>query len=437
MDTPICDFVKSYAESGTMRLHMPGHKGNGPLGFEAFDITEIAGADSLYDASQIIAESEKNASQIFGCPTFYSTEGASQCIRAMLYLCLLQAKKDGKRPFIAAGRNAHKVLISAAALLDFDIHWLWPEDNHNYLCCPITPDGLDAQLSKMKEKPVAVYITSPDYLGNMADIAGLAKIAHAHGCLLTVDCAHGAYLKFLSESLHPMDLGADLCCCSAHKTLPVLTGGAYLHTSPALVPYAKNALALFGSTSPSYLILQSLDAVNPLLSGDFSKQLRHAICAADELKAKLTDYRFVGDEPTKLTVDAKAYGYTGTELAEILRGNGVECEFSDPDFLVLMCSIHTDFAQLEAALSAIPKKPALHTESPRLIPPLKAQSIREAALSPNETISVSNSEGRILASATVGCPPAVPILVCGERIDRHSIHLFQYYGISHCNVVCE
>ena len=112
-DTPICDFVRRYAESGTARLHMPGHKGRGALGFEQFDITEIAGADSLYEADGIIAQSEANASLLFGCPTFYSTEGSSQCIRAMLYLALLYGKETGRKPVIAAGRNAHKSFLTA------------------------------------------------------------------------------------------------------------------------------------------------------------------------------------------------------------------------------------------------------------------------------------------------------------------------------------
>ena len=384
MDKPICDFVKAYAESGTARLHMPGHKGTGPLGMEQLDITEIAGADSLYDAEGIIAQSEANASRVFDCPTFYSTEGSSQCIRAMLYLCLLQAKGQGKRPRIAAGRNAHKVLLSAAALLDLDVHWLWPRDGGSYLSCPITAEDLDEELSKMAEKPVAVYITSPDYLGKMADIAALAAAAHAHGCLLAVDCAHGAYLKFLPQSLHPMDLGADLCCASAHKTLPVLTGGAYLHTAPALARDAKNALSLFGSTSPSYLILQSLDAVNPLLSGEFPIQLRKTAQAVADLKCHLPRYRFVGDEPTKLTVDTKAYGYTGVELADILRKKGVECEFADPDHLVLMCGTSTDFPGLEAALSSVAPRSPLPCSAPQLHRPERVLSIREAALSPGK-----------------------------------------------------
>lgn len=438
MDTPICDFVKAYAESGKLRLHMPGHKGCGSLGVESLDITEISGADSLYEASGIIAKSEANASHLFGCPTFFSTEGASQCIRAMLYLCLLRAKSEGKRPVIAAGRNAHKILLSAAALLDFEIRWLYPECEGNYLSCPITPDALNRTLSEMNEKPVAVYLTSPDYLGHMLPIAQLAQVAHDHGCLLAVDNAHGAYLKFLPESLHPMDLGADLCCSSAHKTLPVLTGGAYLHTSPALAGQAKNALALFGSTSPSYLILQSLDQANKILAEDYSEALSATAKAVSQLKTRLNGYTFLGDEPMKLTIAAKHYGYTGTQLAQHLARSGIEWEFSDPDFLTLMVSPETGadgLKRLEKALAAIPCRTPLAEPPPRLFKPKSVLSIREALLSPWETIPVENSLGRILATPSVGCPPAVPIVVCGEEIDEAALQCFHYYGIQTCSVV--
>lgn len=440
MDTPICDFVQAYAESKSLRLHMPGHKGIGPLGLEQLDITEISGADSLYEASGIIAKSEENASSLFGCPTFYSTEGSSQCIRAMLYLCLLHAKRTGKQPLIAAGRNAHKVLLSAAALLNLDIAWLYPEDGGSYLSCHISADGLDNALMNMAEKPVAVYVTSPDYLGNMLDIAALTQVAHRHGCLLIVDNAHGAYLKFLPQSLHPMDLGADLCCDSAHKTLPVLTGGAYLHTSPALSGQAKNALALFGSTSPSYLILQSLDAANRTLAQNYKTELAQVIDAVQALKSRLTGYCFVGSEPIKLTINTKPYGYTGTELAAALRQIGIECEFADPDFLVLMVTPETGAAgleRLEQALRSIPQQEAIGSPSPEFHIPNRVMTIRQAILCPCETVPVGQSVGRILAAATVGCPPAVPIAVCGEQIDGELIERFRYYGIGTCCVVAQ
>ncbi len=256
MNTPIHDFVTRYKDLRPARFHMPGHKGRGPLGCEALDLTEIPGADSLYEAAGIIAQSEANASRLFGCPSFYSTEGSSQCIKAMLLLAMQSchserseesdssaahrtATKDGGRGFLTAfgmtkskgfrvlaARNVHKAFLSAAALLDLEVLWL-PGSEGSYLSAELTPETLAAALEESGAQ--AVYLTCPDYLGFLPDLKPLAEACHAHGALLLVDNAHGAYLRFLSPSRHPMDLGADLCCDSAHKTLPVLTGGAYLH----------------------------------------------------------------------------------------------------------------------------------------------------------------------------------------------------------------
>ena len=287
MTTPICDFARRYAERHALRLHMPGHKGCGFLGVEQWDITEIDGADSLYEAEGIIRESEDNASALFGVPTFYSTEGSSQCIRAMLYLAALHAKKQGKRPRILAGRNAHKTFLSAVALLDVEVEWLLPREGESYLSCKVSAEDVAARLSAMGEKPTAVYLTSPDYLGNVADIAAIAEVCHRYGVLLVVDNAHGAYLKFLQPSRHPMDLGADMCCDSAHKTFPVLTGGAYLHAVEEFAPQCKNALQLFGSTSPSYLIMESLDGANAYLANGYREKLAAFAEKVQGLKERL------------------------------------------------------------------------------------------------------------------------------------------------------
>lgn len=440
MDTPICDFVRRYAQSNTLRLHMPGHKGNAFLGVEQLDITEVHGADSLYEAEGIIAQSEDNASSLFGCRTFYSTEGSSQCIRAMLYLALLQAKQQGRPPLIAAARNVHKTFLSAVALLDLDVMWLYPENEESYLSSTISPQKLDALLQSAEQKPAAVYLTSPDYLGNIAPIREIAAVCHRHGVLLLVDNAHGAYLRFLEKSLHPMDLGADLCCASAHKTLPVLTGGAYLHISSGEISkQAKNALALFGSTSPSYLILQSLDLANAYLEG-----YQHMLCSflpeLDQLKHDLSDqgFQLVGSEPMKITIAAKSYGYTGNELAQYLREQGIECEFSDPDYLVLMLTpeiADEDLRRLKTALLSAPKRPPILQLPPQPRIGKKSLSVGEAMFSPGELVPVTESEGRILAAASVGCPPAVPILVCGEEIDRDAVDCFRYYGVESVTVV--
>lgn len=435
MRTPICDFVGQYTQSGTQRLHMPGHKGKGPLGFEDRDITEIAGADSLYEAQGIIAQSEENASALFGCPTFYATEGASQCIRAMVCLAMLDAAAKGRQVRIAAGRNAHKTFLSAVALLDIPVVWLYPKDSESYLSCTVTAADVDAL-----EDITALYLTSPDYLGNVADIAAISAICRKKGILLLTDNAHGAYLRFLQPSLHPMDLGADLCCDSAHKTLCVLTGGAYLHIRDSrLAQQAKNALALFGSTSPSYLILQSLDAANAELAAGFPQQLAALIPKIAQCKTALqaAGYRFAGNEPMKLTILAKPYGYNGTELAQQLRQQGVECEFADPDYVVLMPAPGTDLDKVEAALFAIAQKAPIPTPAPAFSRPEAVLSVRQAMFRPSRYVAVENALGCILCDASVGCPPAVPILVCGERIDRAALAAFRYYGIESVSVCQE
>ena len=437
MKTPICDYVNQYAASNSLRLHMPGHKGRGSLGVEGLDITEISGADSLYEASGIIWQSEENASGLFGCPTFYSTEGSSQCIRAMVQLAMEYAKTQGKRPVIAAGRNAHKTFLSAAALLDPEVVWIIGGED-SYLSCHISP----AQLSQVCEscQPAAVYVTSPDYLGRVADIKALAEVAHRYGALLLVDNAHGAYLRFLQPSCHPMDLGADLCCDSAHKTLPVLTGGAYLHTTAQFAQGAKDALALFGSTSPSYLILQSLDACNAYLAEGYREKLDAFLPAAEALKSRLVAAGFClyGNEPMKITLHTKPWGYRGVELGDMLEKAGIICEFADPDYLVLMLTPEVGMeglARLEQALLAVPRREPIEEKAPLFHRCLQAVSIREAMLSPKCHLPVEDAVGYILASPSVGCPPAVPIAVCGERIDREACEAFRYYGITHCQVM--
>ena len=438
MNTPVADFVQRYAKAGTARLHMPGHKGRCFLGCEPWDITEIHGADALYEAEGILAESEQNAAALFGSQrTCYSTEGSSQCIRAMLYLAVAAS---GSHTVVAA-RNVHRAFVSAAALLDLEIRWLWPEESRSLCGCPISPAQLEETLHSLPEPPAAVYLTSPDYLGGMAEIPALAQVCHQHGTLLLVDNAHGAYLRFLQPSLHPLDLGADLCCDSAHKTLPVLTGGAYLHLSLAaptqLASLAKSALGLFGSTSPSYLTLASLDLCNRYLAEGYPQRLAEAVERLAELRERLTaaGWRVEPSDPLRVTVAAPR-GVTGQELAGQLRRQGAECEYADRDFLVLMATPENTPEELAQAAAALGQCPG-EANPPQL--PLargeRACSIRQAAFAPRETVDAAHSLGRVCGLPTVGCPPAIPIAVSGERITPEALALFAYYGIEQVEVL--
>ena len=148
MKTPIADFLADYEKKNISRFHMPGHKGKSLLGFEHLDITEIKGADALYEADGIIAKSERNATALFGSRrTCYSTEGSSQCIRAMLYLALTHCTAEG-RPVVVAARNVHKAFVYAAAMLDFDVVWLWPEQQKSLCGCPVSAEQLEEVLAQ-------------------------------------------------------------------------------------------------------------------------------------------------------------------------------------------------------------------------------------------------------------------------------------------------
>lgn len=441
MSAPICAFVRAYAQSHAARLHMPGHKGRAVLGFEPLDITEIDGADELYAPSGIIAESEAQAGALFGAHTLYSAGGSTLCIQTMLHLLALHAREKGERPLILAGRNAHRAFVNAAALLDLPVRWLYPASGSSYHSCSVTPEALAGALRR--ERPSAVYLTSPDYLGNVLDIRGLARVCRAAEVPLAVDNAHGAYLRFLPAPAHPIGLGATLCCDSAHKTLPVVTGGAYLHIAPdapeVFHARAKASMSLFGSSSPSYLILQSLDAANDRMEA-FRAALAGFLPLADALKARVAahGWDFLPGEPLKLTLRPKSFGYTGPELACTLESARLFPEFYDPDFVVLMLSPYNgpaELVRLGDALTALPRRSAVTSAPPPPPRPAAVHTPREALFAASELVSPDAALGRVSASAVLSCPPAVPLAVCGERIDECVVANLKYYAHTRCAVL--
>lgn len=442
MKTPIVSFLKSYQEKSPVRMHMPGHKGCGILGFEGMDLTEIYGADELFAAEGIIKESEQNASSLFGCPTYYSTQGSTLCIQTMCTILCQDAKSKGKKPKILAGRNAHRSFIHAAALLDFDIAWLY--GNSDYLSCTISTETLEKEI--LENNPTAVYLTNPDYLGNLLDIKSLASICKKHDVLLAIDNAHGAYLRFLEPSLHPIDLGADLCCDSAHKTLPVLTGGAYLHLSDSLNQVWKNDvkhfMEYFSSTSPSYLIMASLDATNEVLDTTFKKSLSECIQRVDVLKNALIQhgYTILSGEPMKITISTKEFGYTGNEIANLLMECDIYPEFYDSDYIVLMPSPYNtkdDLKRLETCLCKIERKSVVFNSFPKLERARKVMNVRQALFAQSTMLEVSKSLGQVCSSVSVSCPPAILPVIPGEVISESSVEVMKYYGIETVRVVKE
>lgn len=418
MNTPIHDFLREYAARRTVRCHMPGGKGrNDPL-----DITEIFGADSLYESAGIIRESERNAAALFGAgDTLYSCGGSTLCIQGMLGTA---RALTGKRT-IAAGRYSHRSLVSACALLGFDVRWIDPGE---FLGAAVSPEAVEAAIG---DDTAAVFLNAVDYYGGTADIPAISEICRKRGVLLLADNAHGAYRAFTGD--HPIALGADMTADSAHKTLPALTGAAYLHLKNAAHrPAAKKAMALFGSSSPSYLIMDSLDLCNRFLAEE-GDRARAVMAEIARLKARL---RRLGiplreSDPMRITADAAAFGYTGDGLSAALRDGGAECEMSDERHTVLLFSAAQpmeDFSRLSEIFSGIPKKPPLLIPPHKPLKPESVFSLREALFSEKETEKTENAEGRICAEIVSPCPPCVPLVMPGERIDGDCVEELLRYG---------
>lgn len=441
MNTPIYDFLAEYAESGILRCHMPGHKGRGA--FDALDrlckldITEISGADSLFEANGIIAESESNMSALYKtAATVYSAGGSTLCIQTMLALM----KQENRRVF--AVRNVHRAFLNAAALLGLEVEWIMPHYSEGILSGEIDLNAVESALSSCGS-PSCLYITSPDYTGRLADIAALAAVCRKYGSKLLVDNAHGAHLAFFSKSLHPIALGADLCCDSAHKTLPALTGAAMLHTSsPEYADRLKHTMSLFASTSPSYLIMASLDLCNKYIAEKIRQDIAENLMMINRFKERFSERLVFADgEPFHITVKAAASGLNGKAVADSLRENGVECEYSDSELVILLMSpvnSQEDYIRLGDALEKTVESSRKCTVSARsfcLPQPRSIMSIREAIFARSEEILVENAAGRVCASVKVPCPPAVPIAVSGELITQEHINIFKNYGIATVNVV--
>jgi len=442
MDTPVYDFIQRYIDGGSVRAHMPGHKGR-PLagcGFGTafpYDITEIEGADVLFEANGIIRESEKNAAKLFGtAATLYSAGGSTLCIQAMLAAV---CRNGGT--FICA-RNAHRSVTNAAVLLDLTPLWFYPDyEDGSVVSGNITAASVERAIEKYGgQNPSCVFITSLDYLGRLAPVKEIAAVCHRHGLPLLVDNAHGAYLAFLKENLHPIALGADICCDSAHKTLPALTGAAYLHTANSeLVPDLKRCMALFGSTSPSYLILASLDLCNRYLAGSFRNDLAETVKRVSELKSQLGFLIVRDTEPLKVTFYAYPCGLRGHALAGQLRRSGVEAEYADETHTVLMFSTSNteeDYARTASAAQML-MCPRILLRPPEFefTEPVRAMSPREAFFAEKEAVPIEKALGRTAADSVTVCPPCIPIAAAGEVIDENILKILKMYSISQIFVV--
>lgn len=447
-DTPLYTALKEHRALHRASFHTPGHKTNpAALSDDLFslDFTELPDTDSLFEAEGPILRAEQAAARLFGAKrTLLSAGGCSLCIQTMLRLA---APRGGK---ILCGRVVHRSAVNAMALLGLEPVWAMGGDL--------------PQAAALHPDVRAVYVTSPNYYGELADIPALAAACRAQGVPLLVDNAHGAHLLFTEPVLHPLALGASMTACSAHKTLNVLTGGAWLNIADErFAGDAKAAMALFGSTSPSYPVMASLDWCRAWLEEngraafvDLQARVRELKKLAEGLGLHVPGMGWWEDprrwDPTRITLDASSVGLTGPQAAELLRRAGCEPEYADGQFVVLIATpfnTERDFEKLEAgvrlladkqARAAIPLPRGLgerhisHTDGMPPLPPARV-SLREAVFAPSETVLLKTAVGRTAAESACPCPPGVPVVMPGEEITKDAADFLRAYGFSTIKVL--
>lgn len=426
-------FLTNYASSGFARFHVPGHMGNCDFINNIspkFDITEIDGSDSLYQSNGIISDLESQISNLFNAQSVISAGGSTLCIQTMLSLI--------KNKPIIAMRGSHISFYNTCALLGISPHWI--EDSLNGFFSTM-PTASDIETALLKEsEPVAVYITSPNYYGVCADIAEISKVCKKYGALLVVDNAHGSHLNFTAKNVHPMSLEADICCDSFHKTLPTLTGSAVLHTKPGLFhkEQIKHAMSLFGSTSPSYLIMHSIGLCVDWLEKNGKLAFESLETQKRDL-IKKTGIKVLETDCSKITIDCSYVDKSGNYVAKFLRNNKIEPEYADERYVVLVLSpflSDDDWRSLDMCLKKLPHKSnTCKNYEYKFTLPKRAIGLRDAYFSESTKISVNRSLGKVCARCEWECPPGIPIVVAGEFINNQTIDLLNKNNIESIYVV--
>lgn len=441
METPLYSALLAHQKKNRSSFHTPGHKNAGKFfqtNFYELDYTELPDTDSLFEAESCILKAEAAAAKAFSSLLcVLSAGGCTMCIQAMFRLA---APNGGK---MVCGRVIHRCAVNTMALLGIDPVWIMPEPNAGEgLAGRVTPDGVRRAL---EETPGAkgVYLTSPDYYGVISDIQGISGVCKEYGVPLLVDNAHGAHLGYLKENLHPIHLGASMAACSAHKTLPVLTGGAWLQINDSrYLDGVKEAMSLFVSTSPSYPVMASLDLCRAWLQEEGKE-------AFEKLEARVAPVKkLMGEkgmalpaglaDPVRITLNTASIGLEGRQAAQRLREYGVEPEYADDGFVVLIptpFNTEEDFQRVERAIEAMPVARPLSIG--RRIPPVppRAVSPRQAVLSSSEEVPMAQAVGRIAAQAACPCPPGVPVVMPGEVMTEKAAEFLIRYGFFSAKVL--
>lgn len=452
-ETPLFDALKEYVNRDTLPFHVPGHKkgvgideefkifmGENPF---KIDVTVFKLVDSLHHPTGPIKEAQELAADAYGADeSFFSIHGTSGAIQAMI----MSVVSDGDK--ILVPRNVHKSVTAGIILSGAIPIFMQPEiDKRLGIAHGVGPEIIEKTLNENPDAK-AVLIINPTYYGVATDLKKIANIVHQHNIPLIVDEAHGPHLAFCDElPMSALEAGADICAQSTHKIIGSLTQGSLLHVKSKLVnpKRVKQILNLLQTTSPSYILMASLDCARRQIALGGKELLKKAIelcnytrdeineipgfyCFGKEVLVNSGSYAL---DPTKLTISCRNLGITGYELDTILADDyHIQMELSD-FYNVLAVGSFGDTKEgndrLLMALKEISKE--YYGKKPPTPDFLEIPSTPKKILNPREAFNsnkvdtlLKDSKGKISGEFLLAYPPGIPLLCPGEEITKEIIH---------------
>ncbi len=454
---PLLKALRSSADKQHAAFYAPGHKrGQGVsqnltslLGDRVFsaDLPELPELDNLFAPEGAIEEAQDLAAETFGADkTWFSINGSTCGIMAAILATCTQGDK------IILPRNIHQSAIAGLILSGATPIFINPEyDSQAGLAYSITPTAVKQALEEHPDTQ-AVMMLYPTYQGICGDVGAIADVVHQYQLPLLVDEAHGAHFAFHPE-LPPSALscGADLTVQSTHKVLGAMTQAAMLHIQGERISQLKisKALQLLQSTSPSYLLLASLDAARQQMAESGQELMNHTLRLADLAQTQLESIPCISvwqppaqpgvkyRDRTRLTVDISPLGISGFSADKILHEQlGVTCELPLPHHLTFIISFGNNNADIEQLIKAFETLASdflqtnhalslphtLCTGESRFAPTTPHLTPKEAYFAPTETISINQAQGRLCAELICPYPPGIPVLMPGEIITTEAIN---------------
>jgi len=474
--TPIYEFITNHRKKDPVSFHMPGHKGSRiyrRFGYHEFldhvmdyDITEIAGADNLFQTEGIIKSVQDHYARLYGCKKSYILINGSS---GGNIAAILASVRKGKKLIMA--RNCHKSVFNALTLGGIRPVYAYPETIEEFgISGAVSPDEIE-RLIRENPDADAVLITSPNYYGVCSDVRAIAETAHRYGKVLIVDEAHGAHLHFSDElPLSAIQSGADLVINSTHKTLASFTQSAVLHYNTELVDQylLEDKLQCIQSTSPSYILMTSMDINADILEkhgGVLMKAWTENLTAFYERIAKIPGVRTMGKmaglDWTKINLSLGELGINGAQLDKILLDDyNIYIELFTGGWIMAMSGIGNtkdDYDRLADALEDISgkvrecgpevfgigtkgcterkddidSKDGMDREAETKYgassghmaglpaPPRQAELFDIPSV--KKRVRLEDSEGMICAASIIPYPPGIPLLCPGERIEADAI----------------